>query len=145
MQLWRFLHPSALAFTLRTTSQALIDRLKGAPPRTTQAAQYVARHARAGDPAAGDDGVDAFDVGLPHTAGADHADPKSHRRVTLLLLLEAEAEGREVLAGLDGVGERVVLGAAVHVLLADDIELFVEVGERLDELTHVGQTGRRGD
>ncbi len=50
MQLWRFLHPSALAFTLRTTSQALIDRLKGAPPRTTQAAQYVARHARAGDP-----------------------------------------------------------------------------------------------
>jgi len=87
------------------------------------------------DPAAGDDGVDAFDVGLPHTAGADHADPKSHRRVTLLLLLEAEAEGREVFAGRDGVGERVVLGAAIHVLLTDDIELLVEVGERLDELS----------
>jgi catechol O-methyltransferase len=51
MQLWRFLHPSALAFTLRTTSQALIDKLKGAPPRTLQAAQYVASHARKGDPA----------------------------------------------------------------------------------------------
>jgi catechol O-methyltransferase len=49
MQLWRFLHPSALAFTLRTTSQALIDKLKGAPPRTVQAAQYVAKHASAGD------------------------------------------------------------------------------------------------
>ena len=96
------------------------------------------------NPTSGDDGVDALDVGLPHASGADHANPECHERVTLLLL-EAEAKGREVLAGLDGVGERVVLGAAVHVLLADDIELFVEVGERLDELTHVGQTGRRGD
>lgn len=50
MQLWRFLHPSALGFTLKTTSQALIDRVKGAPARPVQVAQYVARHARRGDP-----------------------------------------------------------------------------------------------
>lgn len=51
MQFWRFLHPAALGFTLRTTSQALIDKIKGAPSRPVQAAQYVAQHARAGDPA----------------------------------------------------------------------------------------------
>lgn len=50
MQLWRFLHPSALGFTLKTTSQALSDRVKGAPARPVQVAQYVARHARRGDP-----------------------------------------------------------------------------------------------
>lgn len=50
MQLWRFLQPSALGFTLRTTAQALIDKLKGAPSRPVQAARYVAEHARAGDP-----------------------------------------------------------------------------------------------
>ena len=50
MKLWRFLHPSALGFVMRTVSQAAIDKLKGAPPRTTQAAAYVAKHARAGDP-----------------------------------------------------------------------------------------------
>jgi catechol O-methyltransferase len=50
MQLWRFLHPSALGFTLKTTSQALIDKFKGAPARPVQVAQYVARHARRGDP-----------------------------------------------------------------------------------------------
>jgi catechol O-methyltransferase len=50
MQLWRFLHPSALGFTLRNASQALIDKIKGAPPRPVQAALYVARHARPGDP-----------------------------------------------------------------------------------------------
>lgn len=50
MQLWRFLHPSALGFAFKTMSQAVIDKLRGAPPRTVQAAQYVAKHARAGDP-----------------------------------------------------------------------------------------------
>ena len=50
MQLWRFLQPSVLGFTLRTGIQALIDKLKGAPSRPVQAAHYVARHARAGDP-----------------------------------------------------------------------------------------------
>ena len=50
MQFWRFLYPSALGFTLKTTAQTLVDRLKGAPTRPVQAAQYVARHARKGDP-----------------------------------------------------------------------------------------------
>jgi len=50
MQLWRFLHPSALGFTLKTTTQALIDKIKGAPARPVQAARYVASNARMGDP-----------------------------------------------------------------------------------------------
>jgi catechol O-methyltransferase len=50
MQIWRFLHPSALGFTLKTGAHTLIDKIKGAPPRTVQAAQYVAKHARPGDP-----------------------------------------------------------------------------------------------
>jgi catechol O-methyltransferase len=50
MQLWRFLHPSALGFTLKTTTQALIDKIRGAPARPIQAARYVARHAQTGDP-----------------------------------------------------------------------------------------------
>ena len=51
MQLWRFLRPSALGFTLRTGRQALVDLLRGAPSRPVQAAEYVAKHARRGDPA----------------------------------------------------------------------------------------------
>lgn len=50
MQLWRFLHPSALGFTLMATRQALVDKIKGAPARPVQAASYVAQHARANDP-----------------------------------------------------------------------------------------------
>ena len=50
MQLWRFLHPSALGFTMKTTTQALIDKIKGAPARPVQAARYVAKNARTGDP-----------------------------------------------------------------------------------------------
>ena len=50
MQLWRFLHPSALGFTLKTTGQALVDKIKGAPSRPVQAAQYVAQHAASGEP-----------------------------------------------------------------------------------------------
>ena len=50
MQLWRFLHPSALGFTLKTTGQALVDKIKGAPSRPVQAAQYVALHAKSGEP-----------------------------------------------------------------------------------------------
>lgn len=51
MQLWRFLKPSALGFTLRTGRQALVDKLRGAPSRPVQAADYVAKHALRGDPA----------------------------------------------------------------------------------------------
>jgi catechol O-methyltransferase len=50
MKLWRFLHPSALGFTLKTISQALVDKIRGAPARPIQAARYVANHARTGDP-----------------------------------------------------------------------------------------------
>ncbi len=50
MQLWRFLLPSALGFTLKNMAHAAVDKIKGAPSRTIQAADYVARHARQGDP-----------------------------------------------------------------------------------------------
>ncbi len=50
MQWWRFLHPSALGFTLKTSSQALLDKVRQAPPRTVQATRFVAEHARSGDP-----------------------------------------------------------------------------------------------
>jgi catechol O-methyltransferase len=50
MPMWRFLQPSALGFTLKTGLQALIDKVRGAPTRPVQAAQYVARNAQLGDP-----------------------------------------------------------------------------------------------
>lgn len=50
MQLWRFLSPKALGFILKNAFHAAIDNARGAPPRVTRAADYVARHARAGDP-----------------------------------------------------------------------------------------------
>ena len=50
MGLWRFLKPSTLGFTTTQATHAIIDRVRGAPPRTTQAAQYVALHAKPGDP-----------------------------------------------------------------------------------------------
>src|SRR6478735_4106452 len=59
--------------------------------------------------------------------------------------LEAEADGREVLAGPDGVRQRVGRVAGVHVLLAHDVELLVEVGQGLDERRHVGCASRRRD
>jgi len=50
MRLWRFLHPAALGFTLKTTSQALVDKVTGAPPRPVRSARYVREHAVQGDP-----------------------------------------------------------------------------------------------
>jgi len=50
MQLWRFLLPKALPFTLREAWHFSIDRLTGAPPRTTRAAAFVAENAERGDP-----------------------------------------------------------------------------------------------
>lgn len=50
MQAWRFLMPSALGFTLMNARQALVDKVRGAPSRPVQAADYVARHAHVGDP-----------------------------------------------------------------------------------------------
>jgi len=49
MQWWRFFGPGALAWTLRQGRHALIDRLRGAPPRPTRARDYVARHAAEGN------------------------------------------------------------------------------------------------
>src|SRR6476661_3566539 len=46
--------------------------------------------------------------------------------------LEAQADGGEVLAGLDGVGQRVGRVAGIHVLLAHHVELLVEVVQGLD-------------
>ncbi|MCP5059071.1 MAG: O-methyltransferase [bacterium] len=50
MQFWRFLAPSALGWTLRQGRDFIIDRLRGAPPRPLQARDYVAAHAKQGDP-----------------------------------------------------------------------------------------------
>lgn len=50
MQFWRFLQPRALGFASRNVLHAVVDKLKGAPTRPVQVAQYVAEHARAGDP-----------------------------------------------------------------------------------------------
>ncbi len=51
MQFWRFLMPSALGFSLRMASQMLVDRVKGAPPLPLRVRDFVAEHARPGDPA----------------------------------------------------------------------------------------------
>ena len=50
MQLWRFLLPNALGFTLKNAAHTAIDKVTGAAARTIQAADYVAQHARPGDP-----------------------------------------------------------------------------------------------
>jgi len=49
MKLSRFLRPAALGFTLKTTRQAIVDKIRSAPPRTVQAADYVEGHAVRGD------------------------------------------------------------------------------------------------
>jgi catechol O-methyltransferase len=50
MKFWRFLAPHMLGFSARTAQQFIVDKLRGAPSRPVQVAEYVARHARAGDP-----------------------------------------------------------------------------------------------
>lgn len=50
MKFWRFLAPHMLGFSARTARQFIVDKLRGAPSRPVQVAEYVARHARAGDP-----------------------------------------------------------------------------------------------
>lgn len=49
MPLWRFLQPRALGFTLKNTRQTLVDKLKSAPARPLQVADYVEANARQGD------------------------------------------------------------------------------------------------
>ena len=50
MQMWRFLMPGMLGFSLKQATHTLIDRLSGAPARTLRARDYVAQHARQNDP-----------------------------------------------------------------------------------------------
>ena len=50
MQLRRFLKPKVLGFALKMTRQEWVDRITQAPPRVLQARDYVAQHARRGDP-----------------------------------------------------------------------------------------------
>ncbi len=49
MKLYKFLAPSALGFTLKNVSHAVIDKISGAPPRPVRVAEYVAQHAKPGD------------------------------------------------------------------------------------------------
>jgi catechol O-methyltransferase len=60
MRPWRFLYPSAIGFTVMTLRQALVDKIKGAPTRPVQAANYVAKHAREDDPQDVLDTIDRF-------------------------------------------------------------------------------------
>lgn len=50
MKFWRFLAPHMLGFSARAARQFIADKLRGAPARPVQVAEYVARHARKGDP-----------------------------------------------------------------------------------------------
>jgi catechol O-methyltransferase len=60
MKAWLFLQPKAIGFTLRTLSQGLVDKLKGAPIRPVQVANYVAQHASSGDAQNVLDTIDRF-------------------------------------------------------------------------------------
>ena len=50
MKFWRFLAPRMLGFSTRTAWQFVVDKLRGAPTRPVQVAEYVARNAKPGDP-----------------------------------------------------------------------------------------------
>ena len=50
MQMWRFLLPKAIGFTLKHFSQGLIDKLTGKPSRPLQTIPYVIEHAEHGNP-----------------------------------------------------------------------------------------------
>lgn len=50
MQIWRFLQPAALGFSFRMLRETLIDRLTGAAPLPLRVRDFVAQHARPGDP-----------------------------------------------------------------------------------------------
>lgn len=50
MQVWRFLRPAFLGFTFRLARETLFDRLTGAAPLPLRVRDYVAAHARKGDP-----------------------------------------------------------------------------------------------
>ena len=60
MKMWRFLMPRNLGFTLKNAGHALVDKVKGNPPRPIMAAQYVRAHAIQGDPVSVLDCLDTF-------------------------------------------------------------------------------------
>ena len=60
MQLWRFLKPRALGFTLKNIRQTLVDKVRGAPPRAVQVARYVAVNAEKDNPQNVLDTMDRF-------------------------------------------------------------------------------------
>ena len=66
MKPWRFLAPNMLGFTWRTVSQAVVDKIKGAPSRPVQVAAYVAEHAERGNPEDVLATIDRFNVALPY-------------------------------------------------------------------------------
>ena len=49
-QIWRFLSPSVLPWTVRRAWDIVVDRLKRAPPRTVRAREFVEATAKRGDP-----------------------------------------------------------------------------------------------
>jgi catechol O-methyltransferase len=49
-QIWRFLTPAHLPWTLGRLRELVVDRATGAPPRAVRARRFVEEHARAGDP-----------------------------------------------------------------------------------------------
>jgi catechol O-methyltransferase len=50
MEIWRFFMPSTIGFSARLFGGGLIDRLRGAEPMPLRVRDYVAEHAREGDP-----------------------------------------------------------------------------------------------
>ncbi len=50
MQIWRFLMPSTIGFSFRMFRETLFDRLTGAPPLPLRVRDFVAEHARRGEP-----------------------------------------------------------------------------------------------
>jgi len=50
MQLWRFLMPSNIGFSVRSFGPLLIDWIRRAPPLPLRVRDFVAEHARQGDP-----------------------------------------------------------------------------------------------
>ncbi len=49
--MWRFLMPGAIGWTLRTGAYLLYDTITGAPPQPLRVRDFVAEHAKRGDPA----------------------------------------------------------------------------------------------
>lgn len=60
MELWRFLMPSTIGFTIRSGGHLLYDWITGAPPLPLRVRDYVAAESTAGDPASVLEAMDRF-------------------------------------------------------------------------------------